>query len=137
MIKKTRIMLEIVLRFKGEVDVYALTDIIGLSPTQLKNMSEIKRNSYCEEKTPAFWCFDTGYIQNTQFDEIADAFINHIQPHLVAIKNVLSEQGRSAHFCIVPEIIRKDKPSIYINKNFLDVIHYLDATVDIDMYFYG
>ena len=135
--KCTKIMVELKLSFAEEIDVYSLSEKIGLSPTRLKNKSEIKRNLFNEEQLPAVWFINTGYVQNSDLEEVANVFFAKIQPHFEAIKKVLQDYKGMAHFCIVPEIIRNDKPSLFFNKIFLDSIHYLDATVDIDMYFYG
>ena len=50
------------------------------------------------------------------------------------IKEICKENNGEVCFEIVPIFEKDNLPAIYFEKRFLNIVNYLDAVIDIDMY---
>ena len=57
-----------------------------------------------------------------------------LDPYLSKIKDVVTQFQGDVVFMIVPDFTSLDKPGLNFDREILDVINYLKATVQIDMY---
>ena len=57
-----------------------------------------------------------------------------ISPQLPDIKQICDENDGTVIFDIIPFFDSDNKPDLYFERDFLDVVEYLNATIQIDVY---
>lgn len=132
--KDTVIMLELNLYFDNDTNMQEISQQIGLEPTQSVNKANRRKSPFKDDNLEGYWQISTGYIKTYYFEEVSKALIGKITPYLNKIKYVLDTYDGSADFCIVPEFNKNKTPAICFDKDFLNVVNYLNTTIQIDMY---
>ena len=60
--------------------------------------------------------------------------ISKLTSKLTEIINICNEHDGEAIFCFVTTFDPDNKPALYFDKDFLDVVHKINATIQMDMY---
>ena len=63
-----------------------------------------------------------------------DDLLKMLEGKLQIIKKICEENNGEVCFEIVPIFEKDNLPAIYFEKRFLNIVNYLDAVIDIDMY---
>ena len=143
--EKTSIMVELILCFDNDIDMNEITREIGLSPSRSTNRKDTRNPFFNREDRPEWWKYDgehtcgswtieTEYIQTELLEDVLKDFLPKIHPYLERMKNVMTKYNGTAGFCIVPRICQEQTPALCFDRQFLDVVEFLNATFEIDMY---
>lgn len=128
------IYMELSLVFENDFDVNHITQLLGILPDDCKRMGETRINPITQKHNPGYWTLKTETFYDYDIDKAVQAMITKIKEHLLQIRTICIENDGEAIFDIVPSFDPSNKPAIYFNRDFLDIVDYLNATIDIDMY---
>ena len=65
---------------------------------------------------------------------VLNELIENISAKLPDIKKICDENGGTVVFDIIPFFDGDSKPALYFERDFLDIVNYLNATIQIDLY---
>lgn len=65
---------------------------------------------------------------------VLNELIENISAKLPDIKKICDENGGIVVFDIIPFFDGDSKPALYFERDFLDIVNYLNATIQIDLY---
>ena len=131
---KTSVMVELILAFEKEIDVYQLSDNIGIKCSKCKNYNETKINPITHYRNPAYWCVNTGYIQTLEAERVIEIFVSLISPSIEKIQKVLVEYMGEAQIYIVTKVKDGLTPSIGVSRELMRIALQLDTDIDFDLY---
>lgn len=132
--EKSRVMLELVLVFDNDYDVYQISNKLGITCDKCKNKSETRINPLTNQQNPGYWELKTGYITSDNFKTIEDLLFDRIRSKIDKIKEVLSKGNGEALFWIVPTVRNKEFPDVSISREFIQIAAQLNARIDFDVY---
>jgi len=125
----------ILLIFGEELDFTSITDIMKLTPTDfwkkgdkiLGRKRELIRQESC-------WELNFEFVNTMFLDEVTDQIVSKLSNNLKEVEQYINDNKLQVKFNIVVETINKEKPSLYFNKSFLNIVTKMDAEIDIDLY---
>ncbi len=130
----TRIKL-ILLIFGEDFDTNAITNVLKLSPTNfwkkgdkiLGRNKELIRQESC-------WELDFDFVSSVFLDDITDQIVRKFSNNLDNIEEYFYQNKLQAKFNIIVEIVNNEKPALYFNKKFLNIVSKINGEIDIDLY---
>lgn len=125
---------EMHLYFDNDFDVYSISKRLGISPSECKNRAETRISPLTNKHLEGFWTLKTEEKEECYLPVILNGLIDSVSDKLTEIKKICDENNGKVVFDIVPTFNTDNKPALYFDRKFLDVVNYLNATVDIDLY---
>lgn len=120
--------------FDSDFDVKEITRITGINPDDCKNRNETRINPFTKNHNPGYWTIKSKVFCEYDFKLVLDDLLNRFMKSLETIKELCKNNGGEIVFDIVPVFSSDKKPAIYFNKEFLKIVNFLDAEIQIDMY---
>ena len=93
-------------------------------------MSPFNKNEHLE----GYWSLVTDTFEELDIKPVIDDLLSKLEGKLEIIKEIGKENNGEVCFEIVPIFEKDNLPAIYFEKRFLNIVNYLDAVIDIDMY---
>ena len=128
------IYMECNLIFDNDTDMDIVTKEIGLQPTSCKNKADQRKSPFKDDNLEGYWSLATNKISTFDLEEVTKIMVQMLDPYLSKIKDVVTQFQGDVVFMIVPDFTSLEKPGLNFDREILDVINYLKATVQIYMY---
>jgi len=128
------ISIEISLLFDNETEMEVVTEEIGLVPTSYKNKSEQRKSPFKDDKLEGYWSIKIENFKSYYLEDLTSLLVRNINPSLEKIKNVTLKYDAKTYFLIVSNFKPLYTPALSFDREFLEVVEYLKATIGIDMY---
>lgn len=128
------IYLELNLLFDNNTNMIDVTKEIGLDPISFKNKSEQMKSPFKDDNIEGYWSIKTEKFDTYYLEEVSKSIVEIVKPFLERIKTTLQKHNGTADFLIVTEFYPLDTPALNFNREFLNVVSFLSATIQIDMY---
>jgi len=125
---------EMHLVFDNEYDVYAITKDIGINPADVKNRYETKISPLTNKQIEGYWTLKSKVFKEGDIKLALDDLISLFVDKSSAIKAICTNNGGEVIFDIVVSFGADNFPAIYFDRNFLDVVDYLNATIQVNLY---
>ena len=132
--EKCRIYAEMHLVFDSDFDVYSITHKLGLEPTDCKLRNETTISPLTNKQIEGYWNIKTEEKEEADLKIILDDLLGIIKDKIKLIKEICDENDGIVIFDIVSFFDATNKPALYFERDFLDIVDYLNATIDIDIY---
>lgn len=120
--------------FDNDYDVYSIEKIIGLVPTNCKMRKETRISPLTNKQIEGFWTLKTEEKEERDLNIILQELISKISKKLPEIKNLCEKNNGEVIFDIVASFDDNSKPDLYFEREFLNVVNYLNASIQIDLY---
>lgn len=120
--------------FDNDFDVYSIEKIIGLVPTNCKMRKETRISPLTNKQIEGFWTLKTEEKEERDLNIILQELISKISKKLPEIKNLCEKNNGEVIFDIVASFDDNSKPDLYFEREFLNVVNYLNASIQIDLY---
>ena len=120
--------------FDNDYDVYSIEKIIGLVPTKCKMRKETRISPLTNKQIEGFWTLKTEEKEERDLNIILQELISKISKKLPEIKNLCEKNNGEVIFDIVASFDDNSKPTLYFEREFLNVVNYLNASIQIDLY---
>ena len=131
----TEIYTEITLFFDNNFDVYTIENILNLKPTDCKRQCETRMSPFDKTKhLEGYWTLASDTFYELDIKPAIDDLISKIGSKIKDIKQLCEKNNGEVRFYIVPSFKSDCLPAMYFEKDFLEIVHELGATIDIDMY---
>lgn len=131
---KCVIYAEMHLVFDNDFDVNEVTKILNLNPTECKCRWETRKSSLTGKHLEGFWTLKSREMNEWDLKIVLNDFISMFYNKLSDIKYICETYDGAVIFDIVPSFISDCAPSLYFDRDFLDIVDLLNATIQIDMY---
>lgn len=125
---------EIHLIFDNDFDVHSITKQLGIAPTECKLRDETRMSPLTNKPIEGFWTLKTEEKEERDLGVVLNELIENISAKLPDIKKICDENGGTVVFDIIPFFDSDSKPALYFERDFLDIVNYLNATIQIDLY---
>ena len=120
--------------FDNDFDVYSIEKIIGLVPTNCKMRKETRISPLTNKQIEGFWTLKTEEKEERDLNIILQELISKISKKLPEIKNLCEKNNGEVIFDIVASFDDNSKPALYFEREFLNVVNYFNASIQIDLY---
>ena len=120
--------------FDNDFDVRSITKQLGIAPTECKSRDETRISPLTNKPIEGFWTLKTEEKEERDLCVVLNELVENISDKLPDIKKICDENGGKIVFDIVPFFDGNSKPALYFERNFLDIVNYLNATIQIDLY---
>ena len=120
--------------FDNDFDVRSITKQLGIAPTECKSRNEKRISPLTNKPIEGFWTLKTEEKEERDLCVVLNELVENISAKLPDIKKICDENGGKVVFDIVPFFDGNSKPALYFERNFLDIVNYLNATIQIDLY---
>lgn len=134
MSNRCTIYAEMHLIFDNDFDVYSITKQLGIAPTECKLRDETRMSPLTNKPIEGFWTLKTEEKEERDLGVVLNELIENISAKLPDIKKICDENGGTVVFDIIPFFDDDSKPALYFERDFLDIVNYLNATIQIDLY---
>ncbi len=112
------------------------TEIAKLSPTSFWFKGDtIPNRKLGLTRKETCWEYSFDFVHTLYFDDVANLFIQHFSPYLEDITKYIDENSLETKLYLVVEIVNDEKPGIYFDKKFLDLVVKMNGEIDIDLYY--
>lgn len=125
---------EMHLIFDNDFDVYSITKRLGIAPLECKLRNETRTSPLTNKPIEGFWTLKTEEKEERDLSVVLNELIENISDKLPDIKKICDENGGTVVFDIIPFFDGDSKPALYFERDFLDIVNYLNATIQIDLY---
>lgn len=125
---------EMHLVFDNDYDVRVITELTKIMPYNCQRKCETRINSKTQKHNPGFWTVRSDTFSEPDINIVIDNLISKVEGGLFQIRRVCNENQGKVVFDIVPIFDSNNVPAIYFNKDFLDIVCYLNAEIQLDMY---
>ena len=115
--------------FDNDFDVYSIEKIIGLVPTNCKMRKETRISPLTNKQIEGFWTLKTEEKEERDLNIILQELISKISKKLPEIKNLCEKNNWEVIFDIVASFDDNSKPDLYFEREFLNVVNYLNASI--------
>ena len=113
-------------------DVDRVTDIIGLLPTQTAYKGDRLKYRVSEE---TFWEYNFAPLETLLIEDNLEVFAAQVMPCLPALSSFIKAFALTSKLLVCVEMSPKEScPAIVFDNKILDILHRLNAWIDIDMY---
>ena len=120
--------------FDNDFDVYSITKRLGIAPTECKSRNETRMSPLTDKPIEGFWTLKTEEKEERDLGVVLNELMGNIFAKLPDIKKICDENGGTVVFDIIPFFDGISKPALYFERDFLDIVNYLNATIQIDLY---
>ena len=120
--------------FDNDFDVYSITKRLGIAPTECKSRNETRMAPLTDKPIEGFWTLKTEEKEERDLGVVLNELMGNIFAKLPDIKKICDENGGTVVFDIIPFFDGNSKPALYFERDFLDIVNYLNATIQIDLY---
>jgi hypothetical protein len=120
--------------FDNDFDVHSITKRLGIAPTECKSRNETRMSSLTDKPIEGFWTLKTEEKEERDLGVVLNELMGNIFAKLPDIKKICDENGGTVVFDIIPFFDGNSKPALYFERDFLDIVNYLNATIQIDLY---
>ena len=120
--------------FDNDFDVYSITKHLGIAPTECKSRNETRMSPLTNKPIEGFWTLKTEEKEERDLGVVLNELMGNISAKLPDIKKICDENGGTVVFDIIPFFDSNSKPALYFERDFLDIVNYLNATIQIDLY---
>ena len=125
---------EMHLIFDNDFDVHSITKQLGIAPTECKLRNETRMSLLTNKPIEGFWTLKTEEKEERDLGVVLNELIENISAKLPDIKKICDENGGTVVFDIIPFFDGDSKPALHFERYFLDIVNYLNATIQIDLY---
>jgi len=129
-----KISIQCNLSFDNDTDMDIITKEIGITPTSYKNKKEQRKSPLKNDNLEGFWSIETEKIETFYLEDVTKIMVEKIQSYLIKIKDIVTKYKGTVDFLIIPDFTLPDTPALCFDREFLDVVKFLNATIQIDMY---
>ena len=113
-------------------DVDKVTNIIGFPPTQTAHKGDQLKYRVSEE---TFWEYNFAPIETLFIEDNLQVFAAQVMPCLPALSSFIKAFALTSKLLFCLEMSPKENcPAIVFDNKILDILHRLNAWIDIDMY---
>ena len=113
-------------------DVDRATDIIGLSPTQTAYKGDRLKYRVSEE---TFWEYNFAPLETLLIEDNLQVFAAQVMPCLPALSSFIKAFALTSKLLFCVEMSPEEScPAIVFDNKILELLHRLNAWIDIDMY---
>ena len=113
-------------------EVDRVTDIIGLSPTQTAYKGDRLKYRVSEE---TFWEYNFAPLETLLIEDNLQVFAAQVMPCLPALSSFIKAFALTSKLLFYVEMSPKEScPAIVFDNKILELLHRLNAWIDIDMY---
>ena len=120
--------------FDYDFDVHSITKRLGIAPTECKSRNETRMSPLTDKPIEGFWTLKTEEKEERDLGVVLNELMGNIFAKLPDIKKICDENGGTVVFDIIPFFDGNSKPALYFERDFLDIVNYLNATIQIDLY---
>jgi hypothetical protein len=120
--------------FDNDFDVHSITKRLGIAPTECKSRNETRMSPLTDKPIEGFWTLKTEEKEERDLGVVLNELMGNIFTKLPDIKKICDENGGTVVFDIIPFFDGNSKPALYFERDFLDIVNYLNATIQIDLY---
>ena len=120
--------------FDNDFDVYSIKESLGIAPTVCKTRKETRISPLTNKHIEGFWTLKTEEKEEWDLRVVLNELMKNISDKLIEIKKICDENNGTVIFDVVPFFDGNSKPALYFERDFLDVVNYLNATIQIDLY---
>ena len=120
--------------FDNDFDVHSITKRLGIAPTQCKSRNDTRMSPLTDKPIEGFWTLKTEEKEERDLGVVLNELMGNIFAKLPDIKKICDENGGTVVFDIIPFFDGNSKPALYFERDFLDIVNYLNATIQIDLY---
>ena len=120
--------------FDNDFDVYSITERLGIVPTACKTRKETRISPLTNKHIEGFWTLKTEEKEAWDLRIALNELMKNISDKLLEIKKICDENNGTVVFDVVPFFDGNSKPALYFERDFLDIVNYLNATIQIDLY---
>jgi hypothetical protein len=132
--KKCTIYAEMHLVFDNDFDVNEISKILGIEPTECKCRWETRKSPLTNKQIEGFWTIKSKEMDEWDIKVILNDLLSLFSHKITEIKEICEKNDGTVLFDIVPSFSHDLTPALYFDREFLDIVHFLNATVQIDMY---
>lgn len=125
---------EMHLIFDNDFDVHSITKQLGIAPTECKLRNETRMSLLTNKPIEGFWTLKTEEKEERDLGVVLNELIENISAKLPDIKKICDENGGTVVFDIIPFFDGDSKPALHFERDFLDIVNYLNVTIQIDLY---
>jgi hypothetical protein len=112
------------------------TELTKLSPTSFWSKGDsIPNRKLALTRKETCWEYSFNPIQTLYFDDVGDLFVKYFRSNLEYIVKYIDENKLETKLDVVVQIVNDEKPSIYFNKELLDMVVRMKGEIDIDLYY--
>lgn len=134
MLMYPKIYAEMHLVFNNNYNVNVISKETGITPYCCQRMFETRINALTQEHHPGFWTVRSDTFTEYDVKIVLDNLISKVKGKLSQIKKICIENNGMVFFDIVPTFLPNGVPAIYFDRDFLDIVDFLNAEIRIDMY---
>lgn len=134
MSNRCTIYAEMHLIFDNDFDVHSIAKQLGIVPTECKLRDETRMSPLTNKPIEGFWTLKTEEKEERDLGVVLNELIENISAKLPNIKKICDENGGTVVFDVIPFFDDDSKPALYFERDFLDIVNYLNATIQIDLY---
>ena len=120
--------------FDNDFDVHSITKRLGIAPTECKSRNETRMSPLTDKPIEGFWTLKTEEKEERDLGVVLNELMGNIFAKLPDIKKTCDENGGTVVFDIIQFFDGNSKPALYFERDFLDIVNYLNATIQIDLY---
>lgn len=120
--------------FDNDFDVYSITKRLGIVPAECKTRSETRISPLTNKHIEGFWTLKTEETEEWDLGVVLNELMGKISAKLPDTKKICDENGGTVVFDIVPFFDGNTEPTLYFERDFLNIVDYLNATIQIDLY---
>ena len=120
--------------FDNDFDVHSITKRLGIAPTECKSRNETRMSPLTDKPIEGFWTLKTEEKEERDLGVVLNELMGNIFAKLPDIKKICDENGETVVFDIIQFFDGNSKPALYFERDFLDIVNYLNATIQIDLY---
>ena len=129
------IYIEMNLFFNNDFDVYKIEKLLNIEPSDCKRRNETRLSPFDKSKhLDGYWSLMTDTFEELDIKPAMDDLLKKMEGKLEIIKEICKKNNGEVNFEIVSIFEKDNLPAIYFEKRFLNIVNYLDAVIDIDMY---
>ena len=121
--------------FENDYDVYQIEKLLNIEPSDCKRRNETRLSPFDKSKhLDGYWSLMTDAFEELDIKPAMDDLLKKLEGKLEIIKEICKKNNGEVNFEIVSIFEKDNLPAIYFEKRFLNIVNYLDAVIDIDMY---
>lgn len=93
-----------------------------------------RQEGFSSKRKDSAWIYSTGFIKTFEFEDVSNLFVKNFKEKTFLIKNYIDNEGLELKVDIIIEVVDNNTPSLFFNKNFLNVVNELNVEIDTDIY---
>ena len=108
------------------------TKNIGINPHEVGiKGEEIKKGLLRKESS---WEYTIGFIETVFLDDVSSIYLEKFENKAHDIRKYIDHNNLEAKIFVVAEMDDQETPALFFDRKFLNVIHQLNAVIDVDLY---